>query len=271
MTAGTLAGHSGAWRVFGTGPRRLFALHCSLAHAGAWSGLAAALGPGRVTLTAMDLPGHGNSGPVADPSRFDIQIAAMASALLERMDGPVPLIGHSIGGAAALRIALSRPDLVERLVLVEPVLFGFLEDAGHAGLADHQRLEAPFWAALHAGDDEAAATIFVNDWGAGANWDQMPERQRRYITERIRVIEAGKASLYDNTAERIRLADVGALEMPVMLMEGAGSPAGVGQVLDCIRSVLPSADRVTVPGAQHMVPITHPQDVAGALAPFLNL
>ena len=41
------------------GDRAVLALHCSLAHAGAWAGLAAALS--RVTITATDQIGHGRA------------------------------------------------------------------------------------------------------------------------------------------------------------------------------------------------------------------
>jgi lipase len=50
------------FRVWGEGNARpVLALHCSLAHAGAWSGVAQRL-PG-VALTAFDQPGHGRAEP----------------------------------------------------------------------------------------------------------------------------------------------------------------------------------------------------------------
>lgn len=271
MTTETLAGYPGAWRAFGTGPRHLFALHCSLAHAGAWSGLAAALGHYRVTLTAMDLPGHGNAGPIADPAAFEAQTVAMAVDLLERQPGPVPVIGHSFGGVAAMRLGLERPDLVERLVLIEPVLFALIRDAGHPGLERHDRAEAPFWQALAEGQAERAARLFLQNWGTGEPWEALPERQRHYIIDRIGAIGAGKPAIYDDNDSRLRLADVARIAVPVMLVEGAKSPPMVSDVLDCIQSVLPGAGRATIDGAHHMAPITHAAEVARATAPFLSL
>ena len=53
------------WRSWGARPYEVLMLHCSLAHSGAWDGLARRLG--RPCL-AFDAPGHGRSGP-ADPGR----------------------------------------------------------------------------------------------------------------------------------------------------------------------------------------------------------
>lgn len=47
-------------RSFGEGPRPLLAVHCSLAHSGAWRGLAAAM-EREVTLTGFDMLNHGRS------------------------------------------------------------------------------------------------------------------------------------------------------------------------------------------------------------------
>jgi pimeloyl-ACP methyl ester carboxylesterase len=105
------------------GDRPVLALHCSLAHAGAWSGLVEGLSG--VTVTAIDQIGHGKAE--AWDGKTDLHGAATAAAVLmaERLGQgqPIDLMGHSFGGTVALRMALTRPDLVRSLTLVEPVIF----------------------------------------------------------------------------------------------------------------------------------------------------
>src|SRR5262249_4217583 len=70
----------------------------------------------RVTL--YDLRGHGRSA--RPPSGYDL--ATMADDLDALLDGPATLVGHSWGALVALRLALRRPERVNRLVLVEAPL-----------------------------------------------------------------------------------------------------------------------------------------------------
>jgi len=68
----------------------------------------------RVVL--VDLPDHGQS-PRSE--RFDyVDYADQVASLLTR-DDPVALVGHSMGGKVAMLVALRRPELVERLVVVD--------------------------------------------------------------------------------------------------------------------------------------------------------
>ncbi|TXH45301.1 MAG: alpha/beta hydrolase [Actinobacteria bacterium] len=71
---------------------------------------------------ALDLPGFGRSE--ADPEG-DYSLARHSAAvidLLETMDGPVNLVGNSLGGAIATTVAAERPDLVRTLTLLAPAL-----------------------------------------------------------------------------------------------------------------------------------------------------
>ena len=69
---------------------------------------------------APDLPGHGESGPAEGPVGFGPFAALVAELLDTTVDGPVPVVGVSMGAGIAVTLAASRPDLVDRLVLIRP-------------------------------------------------------------------------------------------------------------------------------------------------------
>jgi len=67
--------------------------------------------PGR-RLVIPDLPGHGASSPLPAPT-----LAGFADVLAEILDEPMDVLGHSLGGVVALRLAERHPSLVRSLVL----------------------------------------------------------------------------------------------------------------------------------------------------------
>ena len=71
------------------------------------------------TVYAIDWPGHGDSDPTAHVTACGF--ADLLPSVLEGLGcGPVVLLGNSVGGFAALRTAIEHPDLVTKLVLVNP-------------------------------------------------------------------------------------------------------------------------------------------------------
>jgi pimeloyl-ACP methyl ester carboxylesterase len=63
-------------------------------------------------LIIPDLPGHGASSPLPAPT-----LTGFADVLAEILEEPVDVVGHSMGGVVALRLAERHPSLVRRLVL----------------------------------------------------------------------------------------------------------------------------------------------------------
>jgi pimeloyl-ACP methyl ester carboxylesterase len=83
-------------------------------------------------VTFVELPGHGLT-PLPEPLTVDGAARSLVRALEDLSHEPVLLVGHSLGGLVAARVALDRPDRVTGLVLV---------DASLAPLADPEDASA---------------------------------------------------------------------------------------------------------------------------------
>jgi esterase len=106
----------------GVGPP-VVVLHGLLGRARNWLSIARALEP-TYAVHLADLRNHG-----ASPWSAEMSYPAMArdvAALIERLAaGPARLVGHSMGGKVAMTLALTRPELVERLVVVDIAAIGY--------------------------------------------------------------------------------------------------------------------------------------------------
>lgn len=96
-------------------------------------------------VAAIDLPGHGQSD-VPDAGQSDYSVAGLARAVTEALTQleleRVTLVGHSLGGAVAIAVALAAPDRVERLVLVDSTGLGDDINPDLIGLLDAPPSEA---------------------------------------------------------------------------------------------------------------------------------
>ena len=101
-------------------PPRILALHGLTGHGQRWETLAARHLP-EYAILAPDLLGHGRSSWAA-PWTIEANVQALADLLAAEADGPIWVVAHSFGGAVALRLAESRPDLVAGLILLDPAV-----------------------------------------------------------------------------------------------------------------------------------------------------
>ncbi|KAB1906710.1 alpha/beta fold hydrolase [Micromonospora sp. AMSO31t] len=76
-------------------------------------------------VLAMDLPGHGGSAPLDDRHTLPTLATAVAGFLdAAGVTGPAHLVGNSMGGAVAMRLAADAPERAASLVLVNSAGFG---------------------------------------------------------------------------------------------------------------------------------------------------
>jgi lipase len=108
------------YRYGPAGPARILAIHGLTGQGRRWEPLANRHLP-EFSIAAPDLLGHGRSSWDA-PWTIEANVAALAALLDADSGGPVTVVGHSFGGAIALALAATRPDLVAALVLLDPAV-----------------------------------------------------------------------------------------------------------------------------------------------------
>lgn len=252
------------------GARPVLALHCSLAHSGAWAALAERLHD--VTITAPDQPGHGRAGAWDKGTDLHVIVTRQSIGVAENLGqgAAIDLIGHSFGATVALRIALERPDLVRSLTLIEPVLFAAARAADHPAYAPFRTNHLKFAALVQAGKLEQAAALFHSDWGTGDQFSDLPAKTKVYMIERIHIIVGQNPVLLDDAAGLLRYMGLESLGIPVLLIAGAQSPPIVQAVHGELLRRLPMAVQQVVPDAGHMVPISHAVAVGAAVQAHLS-
>lgn len=249
-------------RSFGEGPRKVLALHCTLAHSGAWRGLVEAMGPD-ITFVTPDMLSHGRSPDWDRKGDFQGRCVEAAEPFLE---GPMDVIGHSFGATIALRLAVEHPEKVRSLTMIEPVYFAVASEDNPAQVKAHDVDETGYMVPLAAGDDALAARLFNRMWsGGGTKWPDMPEQMRASMTRSIHVVPACRPSLLDDLPGMLKPGVLDRVTCPSLLLRGSRSPAIIRTVNDGLTQRLPDADNRVVEGAGHMVPISHPVETATAL------
>lgn len=251
-----------AVRHFGQGPLRLLALHCTIAHSGAWRGVAGALGDG-VRLTAPDMLSHGKS-PDWD-RKGDFQDAFVAG-LTPLIEAPTHLVGHSFGAVTALRLAVEQPERFQSLTLIEPVAFAVAMQDAPEMVSESNEGSSGFRDAIVAGDDETAARLFNREWGAGGpRWADLPEQSRAAMVRGIHVVPASHGAVQEDRPGVLKPEALARLHMPVLLLRGSTSQEIMHVINNGLARRIPHALNRVVEGAGHMLPITHPGETANEM------
>jgi len=251
------------FREAGSGPA-VVCLHSNASTSGQWRALMERLS-GRFRVIAVDAYGAGKSPdwPAGTPGWLDDELALLGP-VVSKLPEPFHLVGHSYGAAVALKLALRNPQRVKSLALYEPTLFALLlaQDPNHPaaqGIRDTARDAA---AAVARGDLQAAGERFIDYWmGAGA-WAAMPEARRAAIAPSMRGIAYWAHALM---SEQTPLSDFARLEVPVLYLVGARSPASSRGVFALLKETLPRVRVVHFDDLGHMGPVTHPDRVNQAI------
>ena len=162
-------------------------LHCT-GHSGRqWAELAAAFRTD-FEVMAPDLCGYGGTAHWPGSGTFNLGVEAdLISAVVEKLNRPVHLVGHSFGGAVALQLALRHPEHLRSLTLIEPAAFHLLcdgDDEDERALRQISEIATTIASAVNCGDYVGAMRRFVDYWTGNGTWDALPNPQRISLANR---------------------------------------------------------------------------------------
>jgi pimeloyl-ACP methyl ester carboxylesterase len=242
----------------------LICLHGSASSPRQWQQLGERLGP-RYRVIAPGLLGYSDGPPwsAERPLTLDEE-AAWIERWLDGAGAPVHLVGHSYGGAVALKVAQRRPERVRSLILYEPVLFRLL--TGEV-LSDIVALANEVERACQAGEPATAGRIFVDYWSGQGTWQRMPAAQQGAVAQRMHKVAAEFHAVF---ADGTPASGYARLPMPILFLSGTLTRPPTARIARVVQSFMPNASRIEMPGLGHLGPISHPDAVNALVALFLD-
>ena len=249
-----------AFDAHGTGRALLF-VHAGIADRRMWDAQVAAFATDH-RVVRCDLRGYGDTPLGAEPYALHEDVAALIDTLAL---APVVVVGASMGGAAAIDLALTRADAVRALVLAGTALGGhpFAEADTHAGWTTAS-------AAFDRGDREGAAAIELAMWlpGRGRTLDDVDAAVRARVHE---MLLRSYAMQSDGETEEIELDPPAAerlaeIRCPTLVVVGDLDTADIHAVAERV----PGARRATIADAAHLPSMERPAQFNDVLRAFLN-
>ena len=235
---------------------RIVLLHGFTQGPGSWDPVVNLL-HGEPEVVRPTLPGHGGAGAVT--TTFE----EAAAELAEATGGPATWVGYSMGGRFALRVALDRPELVERLVLLGAT--AGIEDA-EARAARVARDET-----LASGLERKGLERFLNGWLAQPLFARLP-RGAAGMEERLTNTVDGLASVlrrFGTGAQEPLWDRLGELKMPVLLLAGEHDTSFVATATRMAARLGDSAELSIVSRAGHAAHLERPDAFAALLNRYL--
>jgi pimeloyl-ACP methyl ester carboxylesterase len=248
--------------VVGEGPAVVL-FHSSLSSAKQWMHLVGLL-KSHYKVINIDSLGYGEADEVEDESsfNFDTELARVYTALNTIVgDEPFHLVGHSCGGALALKLAVENPHKVLSMSLYEPVAFHLLPEG-----SEDKKVSDSFAEEVDIEDAFLAAEKFTDFWNREGFFRSLPEKMQLSMSK-----DMGKVNLdfIGLTSETYTLDDMKKITAPVLMMVGEFTPELSKNLSSLISSAFESVTQVGFP-AGHMGPVSHAQEIHPTIARFIT-
>ena len=250
------------YNQYGESGSPLIILHGLLGANGNWHTLSRTAFQKVARVYALDQRNHGRS-PHADEMDYPTLAADLKAFIGRHGLAPATLLGHSMGGKTAMQTALSYPDQVDRLIVVD------------MAPKDYPPEHAPLLEALARIEPEAYESR--DDIDEALAEDVPSWRIRQFLLKNLDYdgetyswkmnLDALRAQYDDLTAA---LPASTTFEGPTLFIRGGDSEYISDEDMTGIRDRFPTAELVTIDGAGHWVHADVPEAFAEVVTDFLS-
>ncbi|SFG43186.1 Pimeloyl-ACP methyl ester carboxylesterase [Palleronia marisminoris] len=207
-------------------------------------------------VTAVDMRNHGDSGWSDDHS-----YEALAGDLAETLSGPSHVMGHSMGGKAAMALALRHPDLVDRLIVADIAPVAYTHTQAHLVEA-MKSLDLDAINTRRDADEMLAEHVETK--GVRAFLLQSLDVQNRRWQLNLDVLEREMPGIVGWPGLS------GSFPGPALFLSGADSDYVTPDSRPAIRDLFPKARFASIPDAGHWLHAEKPRETEAAIRAFLD-
>ena len=204
-------------------------------------------------VIVVDMRNHGQSDWQDSHSYQDL-----AGDLAEVLDGPTDVLGHSMGGKAAMVLALQHPEKVQKLIVADiaPVAYGHSQMGPIKAMrqVDLSTVESRADAKTQLGDLDPGVDDFLLQ-----SLDMKGKRWRLNLD----VLSAEMDKIIGFPAVE------GQFNGPALFLSGANSDYVQAEARPKIKSLFPAAKFAKIPGAGHWLHAEKPREFEAAVSAFL--
>jgi pimeloyl-ACP methyl ester carboxylesterase len=194
----------------------------------------------RFRVLTPERRGHGHTPDIPGPITYELMAADMAAFLDTLQIGRAQLVGHSDGANVALLVALTRPDLVGRLVLISG-------NFHHDGLVDGLDL----------------SELAANEYLAQAYGQVSPDGRAHFP------VVAAKIFQMATTGPTLEAADLGQVAARTLVMAGDDDMISAEHTLALYRGI-PDSELAIIPGSSHALILEKAALCDGIILDFLT-
>lgn len=239
----------------------LVLLHAAGSSGAQWRGMLPHL-TARYRVITPDLYGHGKTDLWPDPDTLTHEDqAALLKAMIDHAAvDHCDMVGHSYGGATALRYILQNPGVVKRFVIIEPMVLNLLVDSGEYDvLADLYKMSKGFLSSVETHGPEYAWKEFLDFRNGPGSWEGYSDRTRNNFLNRT---QGHIANLKANMKNQTPVSELATITVPTLAIKSEEATSFDGCMVEIVAEAMPNCELITVPDTGHMLPLTHPDLVA---------
>ena len=190
-----------------------------------------------------DRRGHGRSPDTDAPFTYASMAEETVAYIEDVVGGPAHVVGYSDGGNAAMLLAIARPDLLRRLVLMGS---NFHHDGFMGNDTDADDTE-----------DDPGTAFLGSLYGAVS-----PDGPDHWPVVRNKTVEMFRRE------PTLSVADLHQITAPTLVLVGDDDAIRLSHTVQLFEA-LPDAQLAVIPGASHLVAIEQPDLVNGVINSFL--